>query len=274
MVIDFHTHTTASDGALSPAELIRRAQAAEISHFAITDHDTIRGWRAVADSVPEGLQLVTGVEISCVWSKVTIHVVGLGFDPDAASIASMLARLDEARQARAEKIGQKLASRNIPGALEGALAIAGDSQIGRPHFAQWMVSAGHVSDMNGAFDKYLGQGKIGDVQAFWPTLAEAVGAIVDAGGSAVLAHPLKYKLTGMKLRALCQGFADAGGTALEVVNGKQSVVETTRLQQIAETFGFSVSLGSDFHRDFDHAPRLGVDVTRAGALPGIWEILS
>ena len=274
MIIDFHTHTTASDGALAPIELLRRAQEAGISHFAITDHDTIRGWQAVADAVPDGVSLVSGVELSCVWSKVTIHVVGLGFDPDAEPIVSMLARLNKARQARAQKIAERLASRNITDALAGALAVAGDSQIGRPHFARWMVSAGYVRDMNSAFDKYLGQGKIGDVQAFWPTLEEAVHAITRSGGRAILAHPLKYKLTGMKLRALCQGFVDVGGTAIEVVNGKQGVVETTRLHQIAKDFSFTVSMGSDFHRDFEHAPRLGVDTARAGALPGVWETLT
>lgn len=274
MLIDFHTHTTASDGALSPLELLSRAQEAQISHFAITDHDTIRGWRSVVDTVPDGVNLIPGVELSCVWSKVTIHVVGLGFDPDAEPIVAMLARLDEARQARAEKIAQRLASRNIPGALAGALEVAGGGQIGRPHFARWMVSAGYIGDIKGAFDKYLGQGKIGDVQAFWPTLEEAVQAIIAAGGRAILAHPLKYKLTGMKLRALCQAFVDSGGTTIEVINGKQSVVETKRLHQIATDFGVMVSMGSDFHRDFEHAPRLGVDTLRAGVLPGVWEALT
>ncbi|HAN68368.1 MAG TPA: PHP domain-containing protein, partial [Halieaceae bacterium] len=104
-------------------------------------------------------------------------------------------RLAAARSERAQVIAERLAKLGFPGALEGALAEAGESQLGRPHFAAWMVACGHVNSAARAFDRYLGQGKPGDVKAFWPELAEVTAWIVAAGGVAVLAHPLKYKLT-------------------------------------------------------------------------------
>ncbi len=271
MLIDFHTHTTASDGALSPDALLARAAEASISCFAITDHDTIRGYNSVCQQSPEGIRLIPGVELSCVWSGVTIHVVGLGFDPKGDSMRTILEALDQSRLDRASKIADRLTARKILGSLQGATAIAGTSQIGRPHFAKWLVEAGHVSDVNEAFDRYLGQGKLGDVKAFWPTLSEAVRAIVDSDGVAVLAHPLKYKLTRMKLNALCEAFSVAGGGAIEIVNGKQTSDDTARLKRLADAFSLRVSVGSDFHRDWQYGACLGVDGSIAGNLPNVWD---
>lgn len=271
LLIDFHTHTNASDGELTPEVLLARAVEAGIQAMAITDHDTINGYLSGRDHRPDGLTLIPGVEISCVWGATTIHVVGLGFDPDAPAMRDMLTVLDAARTERAAKIATRLAQRNMPGALSGAQAQAGSSQIGRPHFAKWMVAEGHVTDTSAAFDKYLGQGKIGDVKAFWPRLETAVAAINEAGGEAVLAHPLKYKLTRMKLNALCRDFAKAGGTGLEIVNGRQTQDDTARLRRLAQANGFRVSAGSDFHRDWQHGPSLGVEASLAGDLPAVWD---
>lgn len=273
MLIDFHTHTTASDGALDPCALLARAQALSITALAITDHDTIAGFEAVRQSPPTDLRLIAGIEISCVWGGVTIHVVGLGFDPDASAIQALLARLDDARRQRAVKIAERLASRNMPGGLDGARAIAGAAQIGRPHFAQWMVQAGHVVDTGTAFSRYLGQGKVGDIKAFWPALREAVEGITDSGGVAVLAHPLKYRMTRMKLQALCRDFASAGGLGLEILNGRQTSDETARLKRLAQEFQFAVSVGSDFHRDWQYGADLGVDSRVVGTMPTVWESL-
>ena len=274
MIVDFHTHSLASDGALAPIELLRRAKAAGVQQFALTDHDTTAGYLAVRHtSEAEEVGLISGVELSCRWASATIHVVGLNFDADAPEMTAMVEQLTQAREERAEKIATRLAGVGIDDALEGAKAIANGSQIGRPHFATWMVEAGAVDSVAEAFDKYLGAGKIGDVKMFWPPLSDVVQAITRAGGVAILAHPLKYRLTGMKLRALINDFKAAGGGAIEVLNGRQPETDLKRLSQLAEGNGLMCSVGSDFHRDFEYGPKLGIDVERLPNGAHVWDAL-
>lgn len=274
MIVDFHTHSLASDGALAPIELLRRAKAAGVQQFALTDHDTTAGYLAVRHtSEAEEIGLISGVELSCRWATATIHVVGLNFDADAPEMTAMVEQLTQAREERAEKIATRLAGVGIDDALEGAKAIANGSQIGRPHFATWMVEAGAVDSVAEAFDKYLGAGKIGDVKMFWPPLSDVVQAITRAGGVAILAHPLKYRLTGMKLRALINDFKAAGGGAIEVLNGRQPETDLKRLSQLAEGNGLMCSVGSDFHRDFEYGPKLGIDVERLPNGAHVWDAL-
>ncbi len=274
MIIDFHTHSHASDGALPPLELIKRAQAAGVSQFAITDHDTIAGYceaLAVQSGFPEGFRLISGIEMSCQWANSTIHVVGLDVDIEHELLQQGLAMLGEARQERARIIARKLAKAGMPGALEGALAEAGSSQVGRPHFANWMLAQGHVADINKAFDKYLGAGKMGDVKACWPQLDEVVQWITGSGGSAILAHPLKYRFTRTKLRRLLTAFVHAGGTVLEVYSGRQMPDQTLDLCKLATDFDLLASAGSDFHREYDYGPRLGVDCDRLPGSARLWQ---
>jgi predicted metal-dependent phosphoesterase TrpH len=162
----------------------------------------------------------------------------------------------------------------MDGALEGAQAAAGESQIGRPHFAAWMVETGLVASMSEAFDQYLGTGKVGDVKMFWPPLSEAVQAITAADGIAILAHPLKYRLTGMKLRALLKDFKASGGGAVEILNGRQPEADLMRLKQMASDLDLMMSAGSDFHRDFEYGANLGVDVSRLPVGSYVWDVLT
>ena len=271
VIVDFHTHSLASDGALEPSDLLLQAKEAGVSRFAITDHDTLAGYLSVKGSqAARDVGLVSGVELSCRWAKTTIHVVGLGFDDSAAEIIDMVTSLSDARIERAKTIAQRLENAGFSGALDGALKVANGSQIGRPHFAQWMLDAGHVASLTEAFDKYLGAGKVGDVKAFWPEMADVVRAITASGGVAVLAHPLKYRLTGMKLRALINDFKAAGGTCLEILNGRQPEVDMKRLSQMAQSSDLLVSAGSDFHRSFEYGPTLGVDADRLAAGQYVW----
>jgi predicted metal-dependent phosphoesterase TrpH len=274
VIVDFHTHSLASDGALTPLELVRRAKAAGVRQFALTDHDTTAGYLSVRHmSEADEVGLISGVELSCRWATTTVHVVGLNFDADASQITAMVEQLTQAREERAKKIAMRLAGVGIDGALEGAKAVASESQIGRPHFATWMVEAGAVNSVTEAFDKYLGAGKIGDVKMFWPPLSDVVQAITQAGGVAILAHPLKYRLTGMKLRALINDFKAAGGGAIEVLNGRQPETDLQRLSQLAEGNGLMCSVGSDFHRDFEYGPKLGIDVERLPDGVYVWDAL-
>ncbi len=274
MLVDFHSHTTASDGYLSPSELIDRAVAGHICQFAITDHDTMAGYQAAAEyytHIPGQMRLIPGVEFSCRWSGTTIHIVGLGVDCNYPAMVQGLDRLSRARISRGEKIAVRLEGKGFPGALEGALTQAGESQLGRPHFAAWLIEQGHVENFNQAFDRFLGQGKIGDVKAFWPELAEVTSWIVESGGVAILAHPLKYRFTRMKLGRLIVDFKAAGGKGVEILNGRQTADQTQQLKRLALEYELEVSAGSDFHRDGPYNPQLGVELEHLGGLQGVWQ---
>jgi len=278
VLIDFHTHSAASDGALSSRELVALARERNIAMLAITDHDTVAGYLAVATEVereynrnPAAMRLIPGIEFSCRWSGTTIHILGLGMDCAHPAMREGLARLEFARVERGKKIAGRLEALGFTGALAGALTAAGDSQLGRPHFSAWMVDRGHVADHNEAFDRYLGQGKTGDVKAFWPELAEVVGWIVAAGGVAVIAHPLKYKFTRMKLRRLVIDFVAAGGGGIEIASGYQTPDQTVQLRRLASEFSLEVSVGSDFHRDGTYSPPPGVELPVLAGLRGVWE---
>ena len=274
VLVDFHTHSSASDGVLTPKELLASAASAGISRFALTDHDTIRGYLSIQSQCIEGLALISGVEVSCIWSGVNIHVLGLNFDPHNPGLLDLLEQLDGARLARAETIAKRLEQRGFLGALEGAQKIAGSSQIGRPHFARWLVESGHVTDEAKAFDRYLGRGKIGDVKTFWPTLSDAGSAIANAGGISTLAHPLHYGLTRTKLGVLIRAFKLSGGRAIEIVNGRQGADESSKLLRLAESEGLMISVGSDFHRETPWSAPLGVDVSGWASAQSVWNAIS
>jgi predicted metal-dependent phosphoesterase TrpH len=272
--LDLHVHSTYSDGALSVPDLLERALAADIQTIALTDHDTIKGVETarewLSNNSEASLQLISGTELSCVWQGVTIHVVGLNFDVQNTLLDSYLQGLDYARSQRAELIASRLEKQGFKGALAGAQAIAGEAQLGRPHFARWLVEAGHCDSMNAAFKRWLGRGKLGDVKVFWPSLEEAVGVVVNAGGVAVLAHPQHYGMTRAKLKRLVFAFAQAGGSALELPLGKDHADVALYVRRLLNECELSVSLGSDFHADSEWGPRLGVDVAVARNLNPVW----
>ena len=273
MLIDFHTHTTAYDGALSPSELFSRAVDRGLTALAVTDHDTLAGWQTAQALQNQGVALVCGVELSCQWGGATIHVVGLNVDADSGELLEALDQLQQLRRDRAEKIAAKLERLGAVGALAGAQALAGEAAICRPHFAHWLVSEGYMPSVSRAFDKWLGNGKPGDIKTPWPALTDTVAVIVAAGGIPILAHPLKYRFTRTKLRALCDAFSVAGGVAVEIVNGRQSDAEIAQLKRLAIEKNLSVSLGSDFHREWTYGADLGVDVAIAGDISGVWEMI-
>ena len=272
--LDLHVHSTCSDGALSVPDLLERALAADIQTIALTDHDTIKGVETarewLSNNSEVSLQLIPGTELSCVWQGVTIHVVGLNFDVQNTLLESYLQGLDYARSERAELIACRLEKQGFKGALAGAQAIAGEAQLGRPHFARWLVDAGHCDSMNAAFKRWLGRGKLGDVKVFWPSLEEAVDVVVKAGGVAVLAHPQHYGMTRAKLKRLVFAFAQAGGSALELPLGRDHADVALYVRRLLNECELSVSLGSDFHADSEWGPRLGVDVAVARNLNPVW----
>lgn len=278
MLIDLHTHTTASDGRLAPLALLERAERAQLSLLAITDHDTVAGYLAArahysaAADTPRPT-LLPGIEMSAQWQAVPVHVLGLGIDVDHSALTEAIQTLATVRNDRNRRIAEKLTGKGLANALAGAVAQAGDGQLGRPHFARYMVEQAFVADENEAFGRYLGLGKSCYARAQWPEVSQVVAWIRAAGGVAVLAHPLKYKLTASKLKRLLAAFQEAGGTGLEVVSGRQVPAEITQLLRLAEQFGLAISGGSDFHGDLPYHPGLGVLLPlRRGQQP-IWNAL-
>lgn len=259
--VDLHSHTNASDGALSPADLCTLAQRSGVELLAITDHDSVEGYRAARNWLQQNaeiaLRLLPAIEYSSVWSTLGVHVVGLGIDSEHAATVDACEYLSAARRQRAEMIGARLAKLGMPGAAEGALALAGSAQIGRPHFARYLVAQRHVRTEEEAFDRFLGAGKPGDIKMLWPELSRVVDWIKAAGGVAVLAHPIKYRLTATRLRKLVADFAACGGGAIEVVVGRQSTQDSQFLAQLAAQHGLQASVGSDFHSPGLHWCQLG-----------------
>ena len=253
MNVDLHCHSTASDGALAPAVLVQRAFDHGVHTLALTDHDTLEGLpEARAAATALNMQWISGVEMSCTWGGATIHVLGYNFDLDSPPLVAALDSLHHGRWLRAEEIDRRLALKGMPGALEGARAIQqglGDSgnAPARPHFADFLVQQGYVKDRQEAFRKWLGAGKLGDVKQHWPTLEDTVRTLREAKAWISLAHPLHYDFTRSKRRKLIGDYIQAGGHAIEVVNGMQAAEQVGTLSILAREFGLLVSAGSDFH---------------------------
>lgn len=271
MIADLHTHSTASDGILRPSELVSRAKLHGVDLLAVTDHDTLAGFaEAKAAASAEGIHLVSGLELSTLWHGRSIHIVGLNVDVTCASLNEAIASQAAVRQKRALVIAERLEKAGFKGALEGAKAKAGDAEIGRPHFGQFLVDAGHVKSMDQAFKRYLGAGKIGDVKQDWPEVSQAVSWIKEAGGRAVIAHPVKYKLTRTKLRELISDFKSYGGDAIEVISGLQTPNITRDLTLLCQQFGMMASCGSDFHTPSAGWQALGSFGKLAPELTPVW----
>ncbi|HEB96921.1 MAG TPA: PHP domain-containing protein [Sedimenticola thiotaurini] len=245
---DLHTHSTASDGTLTPAQLVDRAAAAGVDVLALTDHDTTAGVReAEQEAERRGMALVAGVEISVSWGPQVIHLVGLGVDPLNEPLQAGLAGLRRFREWRAQEIGRRLQKKGIPGAYEGAAALCRGQLVSRTHFARFLVEQGHAGDVRQVFQHFLVRGKPGYVPGEWAPLEQAVGWILDAGGQAVVAHPARYPLNRGRLRRLLGEFREAGGSALEVISGSHSRDDAFTMARHARDFGLHASAGSDYH---------------------------
>ncbi len=245
---DLHCHSYCSDGELSPRELVARAADKGVRILALTDHDTVDGVaEARAASDDYALKLIPGVELTALWGKRVVHIVGLGFDPDNPGLQVYLQDLKKLRDQRAELIAARLVKKGCPDLLEKAKALAGEGQIGRPHFAQAMVAARVVDSPAKAFSLYLGAGKPGDIKVDWPDMVAAITCLHQAGGCAVLAHPTKYKLTFTKIREMIAAFAESGGDGIEARYPGVDPGQTRQIEIAAQRHGLLLSAGSDFH---------------------------
>ncbi len=270
--IDLHMHSTASDGALSPAAVVALCASRGLSVMALTDHDTVAGIDEAQRTADEhGIMLLPGTELSTRWSGINIHVVGLLPHGAQGALVPGLEAQAEARERRAEVIAARLEKLGLADALARAREQAGSPRpLGRPDFARALVAAGLVADTSEAFRKHLGNGKKGDVKAHWPALEEAVGWILDAGGVAVLAHPLRHGLTRRKRGLLLDAFAAAGGQAAELVSGFQNPDVTRDLARQLDERGLLASLGSDFHFPGGHLAPGSMSAVPRTAVPPVW----
>ena len=252
MKFDLHSHTFYSDGLLSPADLLARAVERKVDVLAITDHDTVRGLseaRQLCTDLP--LKLIDGVEISTHWEDFEIHVVGLGINPIDPQLLQRLDSQQQRRLERAREMARRLTKHNVPDCYEAVLAMAGQGSVTRTHFARHLLSIGKASSLAGVFKHYLVRGKAGYVPNNWVAMAEAVQWIKDAGGVAVLAHPLKYNLSGKWLTRLVREFAGAGGQAVEVASAQLTPVQKRQVWLLCQQFELVASQGSDFHQPTD-----------------------
>ncbi|KQZ41443.1 3',5'-nucleoside bisphosphate phosphatase [Duganella sp. Root1480D1] len=267
--VDLHCHSNVSDGVLPPAAVAEHAHKAGVNVWALTDHDEVGGVAAArAAAQLYGMRFVPGVEISITWAGETVHIVGLQVDENNAGLLKGLEDTRSGRDNRGREIGRQLELAGIPGAYEGALEyVDNPALMSRTHFARFLVEQGACSSVSEVFRKYLSPGKPGYVEHRWASLQDAVGWILGAGGIAVIAHPGRYKFTPLQEGVLFDEFKQLGGTAIEVVTGSHTPDQYPKYANLANSYGFLASRGTDFHApgearvDFRLLPPLPGNVT-------------
>ncbi len=272
---DLHCHSVVSDGTLTPEQLALRAKENGVELWALTDHDEIGGQaRATAAARAVGLPYVTGTEISVTFANVTVHIVGLGFDPTNAQLDQGLRNTRGGREQRARQMSAELARVGIPGAYEGAIKYVDNPElISRTHFARYIVESGYCPDTNAVFRKYLAEGKPGFVPHRWANLGDAVQWITQAGGVAVIAHPARYRFTANEEFALFTEFKAHGGRGAEVVTGAHSAADYVKYAGFCQEFGLAASRGSDFHSPDESHTDLGKLPDLPGSVQPVWDLL-
>ena len=307
--IDFHCHTNASDGGLSPSELIDRAYGRGLNAIAITDHDLTAG---VADAVQRAallnakllngdadapvetyikenaevngvdngelhrapsertLIVIPGVEFSTTWYDEQIHIVGLGIDPNNDSLKELEAKLKVARTQRAVAIGEKLKRLGFDRPYERCCEQAREgASITRGNYARLIFQDGKAKSVDDAFQKFLRRGQDAYVKSVWEPIEETIEVIKAAGGIAVLAHPRRYKISNMRLRKLVYEFKKAGGEAIEVSSSQQRQLDRDYLVQLCHKYEMLASLGSDFHNEGFHRD-LGQNIDLPSDVTPVW----
>ncbi|MBN4707478.1 5'-3' exoribonuclease [Escherichia coli] len=274
VIYDLHSHTTASDGCLTPETLVHRAVEMRVGTLAITDHDTTAAIAPAREEISRSglaLNLIPGVEISTVWENHEIHIVGLNIDITHPLMCEFLAQQTERRNQRAQLIAERLEKAQIPGALEGAQRLTQGGAVTRGHFARFLVECGKASSMADVFKKYLARGKTGYVPPQWCTIEQAIDVIHHSGGKAVLAHPGRYNLSAKWLKRLVAHFAEHHGDAMEVAQCQQSPNERTQLATLARQHHLWASQGSDFHQPCPWI-ELGRKLWLPAGVEGVWQL--
>ena len=255
--IDLHSHSTESDGVLTPTAAVRAAAADGVTVLALTDHDTMTGLaEAGAAAAACGIELVAGVEVSCQWGSESVHLLGLFLDPEDPPLTAFFDQVSRRRRERIAETCDQLTAAGVPLAFEEVAAMSTGRSLGRPHVADALVKKGAVRDRGEAFERYLGDGKAGHVSYGWKIgVAEAARMIHAAGGVSSVAHP-KYLDDQSLLPTMLR---ETRVLALEAYHVEQDAEERERYVRLADSLGLMVSGGSDFHEP-KHGKRYGSDL--------------
>ncbi|MFJ9825852.1 PHP domain-containing protein [Streptomyces sp. NPDC101160] len=278
MRIDLHTHSTASDGTDTPAELVRNAAAAGLDVVALTDHDTSRGYAEAVAALPEGLTLVTGAELSCRYDGVSLHMLAYLFDPEEPALLAERELVRDDRVPRARAMVGKLQELGVPVTWDQVARIAGDGSVGRPHVAEALVELGVVPDVSGAFTpEWLADGGRAYVEKHELDPVDAIRLVKAAGGVTVFAHPLALKRGECVPESAIARLAEAGLDGIEVDHMDHDEPTRARLRGLAKELGLLTTGSSDYHGsrktvglgDFMTDPEIYGEITRraTGAFP-------
>jgi 3',5'-nucleoside bisphosphate phosphatase len=272
---DLHCHSNVSDGTLTPEALAARARTNGVELWSLTDHDELDSQHRARDaSLALGMDYLTGAEVSVSFGGETVHIVGLGIDPDDEAIRAGLETTRSGRRARAREMADSLARAGIAGAFEGALRyVTNPEMISRTHFARFLVDSGVCPDAPSVFKRFLTEGRPGFVPHQWARLADAVRWIRDAGGIAVVAHPGRYRFTPTEEYAFFTEFIAHGGRGIEVMTGSHTAAEQIRYADTAVEFGLLASRGSDFHAPGESRTDLGSLPDLPRKLTPVWQAL-
>jgi len=265
--VDLHTHSTASDGASSPAQLIASADRLGLAAVALTDHDTLSGLAqaaAAAEQTPD-LRFIPGIEVSVRFTGGTMHILGLGVDPNNDALLAMTRSLQQARDERNPKILGKLRDLGIDISLDDVHAVARQMHAGqdcavtsRVHIAETLRRHGHAKTIAQAFDRYIGAGAPACVDKDRPAARDAIAAITAAGGLAVLAHPSHLNCTNRaQLHRIVADLAHMGLAGIEAYHSDHTPVLTRQIRDLARPLHLGISGGSDFHGSNKTSVKLG-----------------
>jgi len=248
-LIDLHTHTTCSDGAVTPTQLVELAAAAQLAAVAITDHDTVAGLRSAAETGERlGVEVVSGVEISATWDSGTLHMLGYLFDPECPKLASALDEQRAARDRRNPLILEKLKALGFELTADEVALRAGGEVVGRPHIAQAMVARGYCCNVKEAFDRFLSDRGPAFVEKECVSPARAIQMIHDAGGLAVIAHPKWLHCSDEDaLDAAIYGLRELGVDGIECMHSDHDQADERRFEKMARRYGMLITGGTDWH---------------------------
>lgn len=246
--IDLHSHTTASDGSLTPEELVRLANRQGVSALAVTDHDTIAGLpRAIAEGERLGVEIIPGIEISCLYGETELHILGYFINPEDPCLKPALTAYWASREDRNPLIVQRLNELGCDVTYAEVKAVAGAATVGRPHIAQALLRKGYVRSVSEAFDRYLADGGPAYVPRRLPPPVEAIGLIRQTGGIPVLAHPVYTARIKEPFEQICATLKGFGLMGIESIYSSHNQQQTDRYCSISREQGLLVTGGSDFH---------------------------